>query len=207
VFHPIDDSEHPLLYLPGTGSASQESAISGSCQQNLAGICNSVCIWWLIMVWIPRWGSLCMVVPSVSSPNFVSVTPYMGILFPILRRDEVSTLWNSFFLSFMCFENCILGIMGTRKQNRAYEEGTRVSCRTKDSVPMACICFLASFAFHRSTMPQFPIEISNSAQIQSFMKSEHLCSSGLDIPSQSYQDSPLVISQGSIKAIKKIVIR
>jgi hypothetical protein len=44
VFHPIDDSEYPLLYLPGTGIASQESAISGSCQQNLADICNCVCI-------------------------------------------------------------------------------------------------------------------------------------------------------------------
>jgi hypothetical protein len=32
VFHPIDDCEHPLLYLPGTGIASQETAISGSCQ-------------------------------------------------------------------------------------------------------------------------------------------------------------------------------
>jgi hypothetical protein len=42
VFHPIDDCEHPLLYLPGTGIASQERAISGSCQQNLSGICNSV---------------------------------------------------------------------------------------------------------------------------------------------------------------------
>jgi hypothetical protein len=38
VFHPIDDCEHPLLNLPGTGIASQETAISGSCQQNLAGI-------------------------------------------------------------------------------------------------------------------------------------------------------------------------
>jgi hypothetical protein len=44
VFLPIDDCEHPLLYLPGTGRASQETAISGSCQQNLAGICNSVCV-------------------------------------------------------------------------------------------------------------------------------------------------------------------
>jgi hypothetical protein len=42
VFHPTDDCEHPLLYLPGTGIASQETAISGSFQQNLAGICNSV---------------------------------------------------------------------------------------------------------------------------------------------------------------------
>jgi hypothetical protein len=35
VFHPIDDCEHPLLYLPGTGKASQETAISGSLQQNI----------------------------------------------------------------------------------------------------------------------------------------------------------------------------
>jgi hypothetical protein len=28
VFHPIDDCEHPLLYLPGTGIASQETSIS-----------------------------------------------------------------------------------------------------------------------------------------------------------------------------------
>jgi hypothetical protein len=53
VFHPIDDCEHPLLYLPGTGIASQETAISGSLQQNLAIICNSVCVWWLIMGWTP----------------------------------------------------------------------------------------------------------------------------------------------------------
>jgi hypothetical protein len=41
VFHPIGDCGHPLLYLPGTGMASQETAISGSFQQNLTGICNS----------------------------------------------------------------------------------------------------------------------------------------------------------------------
>jgi hypothetical protein len=88
VFHPIDGCEHPLLYLPGTGIASQETAISGSCQQNLAGVCNSICIWWLIMVLIPGRGSLWMVLPSGSAPNFVSVTPSMGVLSPILRRDE-----------------------------------------------------------------------------------------------------------------------
>jgi hypothetical protein len=58
VFHPIDDCEHPLVYLPGTGIASQETAISGSFQQNLAGICYSVWVWWLIMGWIPGLGSL-----------------------------------------------------------------------------------------------------------------------------------------------------
>jgi hypothetical protein len=110
VFHPIDDCAQRLLYLPGTGIASQETAISGSFQQNHASICHSVCIWWLIMGWIPGWGHLWMVHPFFSAPNFVSVTPSMGILFPILRRNEVSTRWSSFFLIFLCFANCILGI-------------------------------------------------------------------------------------------------
>ena len=44
VFHPIDDYEHQLLYLLGTGIISPETAISGSFQQNLDGIYNSVCI-------------------------------------------------------------------------------------------------------------------------------------------------------------------
>ena len=43
---------------------------------------------------------------SVSDPNFVSVTPSMNILFPILRRNEVSTLWSSFFLLFL--NTCVL---------------------------------------------------------------------------------------------------
>jgi hypothetical protein len=111
LFHPIVDCEDPLLHLPVTGIASQDTEISGSCQQNLAGICNSVCVSWPTMGWIPRWDSLWMVLPSVSAPNFVSVTPSMGILFPILRRNEVSTLWSSFFLSFMCSANCILDIL------------------------------------------------------------------------------------------------
>jgi hypothetical protein len=89
MFHLIADCEYPLLCLPGTGIVSQETAISGSCQQNLAGICNSVGVWWLIMEWIPRRGSLWMVHPFLSAPNFVFVTPSMGVLFPILRRGEV----------------------------------------------------------------------------------------------------------------------
>ena len=42
VFHPIDGCENPLIYLQGTVKASQETAISESCQQNLVGICNRV---------------------------------------------------------------------------------------------------------------------------------------------------------------------
>jgi hypothetical protein len=41
VFHLIDDCEHTLLYLPDTCIASYQTAIAGSLQQNLSGICNS----------------------------------------------------------------------------------------------------------------------------------------------------------------------
>jgi hypothetical protein len=108
VIHPIADCEHPLLCLLGPGIVSQETTISGSFQQNLASVCNGVSVWRLIIGWIPRYGSLYMVHPFLSAPNFVSVTPSMGVLFPILRMGKVSTLWSSFFLSFMCFTNCIL---------------------------------------------------------------------------------------------------
>jgi hypothetical protein len=73
VFHLIDDCEHPLLYLPGTGIASYETDIPGSLQQYIAGICNSVWVWWMIMGWIPGWGSLWLVHPFVLAPNVASV--------------------------------------------------------------------------------------------------------------------------------------
>ena len=38
VLHPMDDCEHPLLYLPGSGRASQETAITSLCQQDLVGM-------------------------------------------------------------------------------------------------------------------------------------------------------------------------
>jgi hypothetical protein len=113
VFHPIDVCEHPLLYLPGPGIASKETAISGSCQQNISGICSTVWIWWLFVGWIPEVGAVSVwsFLPSFSTLKFVSLTHSMGILFPILRRNEVSTLWSSSFLSVMCFSSCILGIL------------------------------------------------------------------------------------------------
>jgi hypothetical protein len=46
----------------------------------------------LIMGWISGYGSLYMVHPFISAPNFVSVTPSKGVLFPLLRRGIVSTL-------------------------------------------------------------------------------------------------------------------
>ena len=35
MYNPIDDCEYAILYLPGTGIASQEIAIPGSCQKIL----------------------------------------------------------------------------------------------------------------------------------------------------------------------------
>jgi hypothetical protein len=52
-----------------------------------------------------------MVHPLVLAPNFVSATPSIDMFFPILGRKEVSTCWSS-FLIFLCFGNCILGILG-----------------------------------------------------------------------------------------------
>jgi hypothetical protein len=57
VILPIADCEHPLLCLLGPGTASKETAISGSFQQNLASVCNVVSVWRLIMAWIPGYGS------------------------------------------------------------------------------------------------------------------------------------------------------
>ena len=70
---------------------------------------NGVSVWMLIMGWIPGYGSLYMVHPFISAPNFVSVIPYMGILFPILRRNEVSNYWSSLFLIFLVFCKLYLG--------------------------------------------------------------------------------------------------
>ena len=57
VTYPRADCDHPLLCLLGPGLVSQETAISGSFQQNLATVCNGVSIWKLIMGRIPEYGN------------------------------------------------------------------------------------------------------------------------------------------------------
>ena len=106
----MDGHENPLLYLSGTGRDSQETAMSVSCQQALVGIHNSDWVWELYMRLVSRWDSHWMTVPSVSVPDFVSVSPPIGILNPLLRRTDVSILWSSFFLSFIGSVDCILVI-------------------------------------------------------------------------------------------------
>jgi hypothetical protein len=79
--------EHLPLYLSGSSKAFQEPAITGSYQQVLLGICNSVWVWCLYMGWIPKWGSLWMAFPSVFAPNFVPV-------FPIDRSHSGLKIWR-----------------------------------------------------------------------------------------------------------------
>ena len=55
VIQPIADCEHPLLCLLGLGIVSQETAISGSFQQNLASVCNLS----LIHIWRCRRPRVC----------------------------------------------------------------------------------------------------------------------------------------------------
>jgi hypothetical protein len=85
MLSPMVVCEVPPLYLPGSGRASQETAISGSCQQALPCIDNSTQVWWLYMGWTPRWGSLWMAFPPVYVPHCVSIFPPVSILFPLLR--------------------------------------------------------------------------------------------------------------------------
>ena len=97
---PMVGCKHLPLYLSGSGRSSQETDITGSCQQALLGIHNSVWVCCLYMEWIPRWDSLWMPFPSASALHFVSIFAPMSILFHFLRT-EAPTLWSFFLLSFM----------------------------------------------------------------------------------------------------------
>jgi hypothetical protein len=77
------------MCLLGPSIVSQETAISGSFQQNLASVCNGVNVWKLIMGWIPGYGSLQMVHPFVSAPNFRQSNSFHGCFVP-----------NSYFYKF-----------------------------------------------------------------------------------------------------------
>jgi hypothetical protein len=79
--------EHLTLCLSGSGTASQETAITGSCQQALLGICNSVWVWDIYMGWILRCSSLWVAFPSVSAP-------YFAIIFPLDRSHSGLKIWR-----------------------------------------------------------------------------------------------------------------
>jgi hypothetical protein len=87
-FSPMVDCKYLHLCWTGAGRTSQGTAMSGSCQQVLLGISNSVRVWCLQMGWIPRWNSLWMAFPSTSGPFFVPV-------FPLARNISKSKFLSS----------------------------------------------------------------------------------------------------------------
>jgi hypothetical protein len=88
VIHPIADCEHPLLCLLGPGIVSQETATSGSFQQNLARVCNGVSVWRLIM----GWNLAFMLAAWVSQVNSFD-RGSKPIQFPLLVSDPY--LWRA----------------------------------------------------------------------------------------------------------------
>ena len=78
---------HPLLYLTGTGRASQETAISGSCQQNLVGICNRV--WVLCCLWDGSPGGQSLDGPSFSlSSELCLCNSFHGCFVPPSKKEQ-----------------------------------------------------------------------------------------------------------------------
>jgi hypothetical protein len=111
VLHPMEDCEHQLQYLSGTGRASQETAISGSCQQALVGIHNSVGIWWLFMGIDPQ------VEQSMGGHSFslyftlcLCNSFHRYFVSPSKKGLCIHTLVFP-LLEFHVFVNCILGIL------------------------------------------------------------------------------------------------
>jgi hypothetical protein len=98
VLSPMVGCEHLPLYLSGSGRASQKIATLGSCQQTLLGIHNSVCIWWLFMGWIPRWGSLWLAFPSVCSTFCQHISSFEYFV-PPSKKD-----WRIHSLVFLLLE-------------------------------------------------------------------------------------------------------
>jgi len=81
------------VYLSGYGRATEEKAISGSYQHALLGIHNIVWVWWQYMGWLTEWGHLQMIFASVSAPHFFSVFPPVNILFSLLWRHSIHSLF------------------------------------------------------------------------------------------------------------------
>jgi hypothetical protein len=78
--------------------------MSGSCQQVLLGISNSVGVWCLQMGWMPMWGGNWMAFPSVSVPFIFPAFPLDRniSLFKILRciGDPITQTGSNFLLYF-----------------------------------------------------------------------------------------------------------
>jgi hypothetical protein len=122
-----------------------------------------------------------MVYPFVSAPNFVSVTPSMDVSFPILRRGKVSTLWSLFFLSFLCFANCILLEDPTIPLLGIYPEDVTTGKKDTCSTMFIAALFIIARSWKESRCPSteewiqkmwyiYPMEYYSAIKKNEFMK-------------------------------------
>jgi len=77
--------EHPPLYLSCSGRRKLYQAPVS--MHFLASAILSGFDGCMYMCWIPRWGRLWMAIPSVSAPNFVSISPPMNIFVPPFKKE------------------------------------------------------------------------------------------------------------------------
>ena len=88
MLRPMVGCQHLNLYLSCSGRTAPETAISGSCQHTLLGVSNS-CLG-LVSVFgmdSPRWGTLWIAFPSVSTPHFIPI-------FPLNRNNSGLKIWR-----------------------------------------------------------------------------------------------------------------
>jgi hypothetical protein len=89
VLSPMVGWEQPPLYLPGSARASQDTAISASCQEALL-------VWFCDYIWDGSPGGAVSRWPFFQSLHSVSIFAPMSILFAFLRRTSAPTAWSSY---------------------------------------------------------------------------------------------------------------
>jgi hypothetical protein len=113
VLIPMDGCEQLLLYLSGTGRASQKTATSVSFQQALVGIHNK-CLGLVIVHGMDTQVGQSLDGHSFSlCSTFCLCNSFHGCFDPSSKKDQSIHTMSSFFLSFMWFVNCILGVLSS----------------------------------------------------------------------------------------------
>ena len=75
------------ILLCNCQALAQPLKIQAPCLQAFVGIHNSFWVWWLYMGWIPRWGHLWMVFPSVSAPKLCLCISSHGYFVPRSKKE------------------------------------------------------------------------------------------------------------------------
>ena len=89
------------MCLLGPGIVSQETAISGSFQQNLASVCNGVSVWKLIMGWIPVIKAEAQLLGNTGE-GVASFVTWHHLSQPMRKQDCQALGSLSIFIAFEC---------------------------------------------------------------------------------------------------------